>query len=457
MRVPSATQIASDVAAGLTTASAQVAAALDRAEQHSALNIFTRLDDAGAMAKAAALDEEVAGGRTAGPLAGVPFAVKDLIDQAGLPNTCGASFAPYTPQHDATSVARLEAAGAIPIGRVGLHEFAFGFSSENPWFGPVRNPLNPGLATGGSSGGSAAAVAAGIVPLALGTDTGGSVRVPAALCGIAGLKVTHGRGSIKGVYPLATGLDTVGPLAASVADLELAYQAIGVHDPADAVSQAEPLQPSETTVDPATLRFAIPHPWIDTGYEPRLITEFDQLLQHLKELGATVEHVEVPETAPPGQGLASAYFEAANVHRARFEADPGAYGPDLQIRLADAMAVTADEYASALEWRAEIRSAFDRTLDEFDAILTPTTAAVTKPIGWETLQLTTGDKHYRAPLSHFTALVNNAGLPAMALPVAGTGTPPLSMHLITKAWTESRLLAIGRGLESAGVASSGNG
>ena len=121
------------------------------------------------------------------------------------------------------------------------------------------------------------------------------------------------------------------------------------------------------------------------------------------------------------------------------------------------MAVTADEYAAAIEWRAEIRDAFDRALNDFDAILTPTTAALTKPIGQETLQLTTGEKHYRAPLSHFTSMVNNAGLPALALPVAGTGTPPLSMHLITRAWSESRLLAIGRGLESAGVSASGNG
>ena len=191
----------------------------------------------------------------------------------------------------------------------------------------------------------------------------------------------------------------------------------------------------------------MPHPWVDTGFEPRLVGEFEDLLDRLSEVGITVEHVDLPETALPGQGLASAYFEAAQIHRARFEADPGAYGPDLQVRLADAMAVTAAEYASALKWRATIRAGFDRVLTEFDAILTPTTAAVTKPIGQEMLQLTTGEAHYRAPLSHFTAMVNNAGLPALALPVAGTGTPPLSLHLITKAWTESRLLAIGRGLE----------
>ncbi|NND02363.1 MAG: amidase [Acidimicrobiia bacterium] len=454
MSEPSAAQIASDVAEGHTTASDQVAAALDRAGKHTSLNIFTRLDPAGASSKAAAVDDRIAAGEPPGPLAGVPFVVKDLIDQAGLPNTCGASFAPFTPASNATCVARLEAAGAIPIGRVGLHEFAFGFSSENPWFGPVRNPLNPNLSTGGSSGGSAAAVAAGIVPLALGTDTGGSVRVPAALCGIAGLKVTHGRGSIRGVYPLATGLDTVGPLARTVADLELAYQVLGAYDPEDAVSRDHRLEPPVATMSASGLRFAVPHPWVDTGFEPRLGDEWEATLRRLAAYGVTIEHVELPETGPPWHGLASAYYEAARVHRARFEADPNAYGPDLQIRLADAMAVTAQEYAAALEWRASIRAGFDRVVKDFDAIVTPTTAAATKPIGQETLPLTTGAVHYRAPLSHFTSIVNNAGLPALALPVTDTGTPPLSIHLIAGAWEESRLLAIGRGLEEAGLVAS---
>ncbi len=451
MSGPSATQIAADVVQGRSSAVQQVAAAFERAARHEVLNIFTMLDESGAMAKAAALDDRLAGGEAIGPLAGVPFVVKDLIDQAGLPNTCGASFAPFTPERDATCVLRLEEAGAIPIGRVGLHEFAFGFSSENPWFGPVRNPLNPELATGGSSGGSAAAVAAGIVSLALGTDTGGSVRVPAALCGIAGLKVTHGRGSIKGVYPLATGLDTVGPLAASLADLELGYQALAPHDPQDDVSQDRPVQPPLAAVEPARLRLAIPHPWVDTGYEPRILEEFADLERRLNGLGVAVDHIQMPETAPPGQGLASAYFEAAEVHRARFEADPLAYGADLRVRLADAMAITQDEYNSAINWRRAVRDGFVRVLGEYDAILTPTTAAVTKPIGQEMLQLTSGESHYRAPLSHFTAMVNNAGLPAIALPVTSTGTPPLSLQLVGAAWSESRLLAIGRGLASAGL------
>jgi aspartyl-tRNA(Asn)/glutamyl-tRNA(Gln) amidotransferase subunit A len=447
----SARAIADDVAAGTSSAAAQVDAALERTAATTHLNIFTRLDAAGARERAASIDELLARGENAGPLAGVPFVVKDLIDQAGRPNTCGGGFAPFTPTADAPCVARLEAAGAIPIGRVGLHEFAFGFSSENHWFGPVHNPLNPALSPGGSSGGSAAAVAVGIVPLALGTDTGGSVRVPAALCGIVGLKVTHGRGSLRGVYPLAPGLDTVGPLAATVADAELAYLTIGAHDPQDPLSVDRALQQPEPTRHPKDLRFVVPHPWIDTGFEPRIETAFENLLATLTDLGVTIEHATIPQTAPSGMGLASAYFEIAPIHRARYLADPESYGPDVRQRIHDALTVTEDEYAAALRWRSQLRAGLEECLGSYDAIITPTTAAVTKVIGEDTIELTTGPTFYRSPLSHFSAPVNNAGLPALALPVRDSGTPPLSLQLVGRAWSESQLLAIGRGLESAGV------
>ncbi len=443
--------IAAAVQDGTTTAVDQVAAALGRAAASDDLNILTRLDSEPALERAARIDGLIRAGEPVGPLAGVPFAVKDLIDQAGLPNTCGGSFAPFTPAADAPCVSRLQDAGAIPIGRTGLHEFAFGFSSENPWHGPVHNPLDPTLSPGGSSGGSAAAVAAGVVPIALGTDTGGSVRVPAALCGIVGLKVTHGRGSLRGVYPLASGLDTVGPLAGTVADAELMYRLIGVHDPLDPLSSDEPMGSSMPASSITGLRLAVPHPWVDTGYEPRVEQQFSALLDALRELGATVDQVTISETAPSGQGLASAYYEVAPIHRARYLADPASYGEDVQQRMQDALAVTADEYATALEWRAQVRQGIERHLEVYDAIITPTTAAVTKPIGQEMLDLTSGATHYRSPLSHFTSLVNNAGLPALAVPIKGSGRPPVSLQLIGSAWSETRLLAMGRGLESAGL------
>jgi aspartyl-tRNA(Asn)/glutamyl-tRNA(Gln) amidotransferase subunit A len=451
VETPSASSIAADVTAGGSSAVSRVGTALARAEETADLNVFTRLDPEGARERAATIDERLAQGESVGPLAGVPFVVKDLIDQAGLPNTCGAGFAPFTPAVDAPCVARLEAAGAIPIGRVGLHEFAFGFSSENHWFGPVHNPLDPRLSPGGSSGGSAAAVAAGIVPLALGTDTGGSVRVPAALCGLVGLKVTHGRGSLRGVYPLAPGLDTVGPLAANVTDAELAYLTMAAHDPQDPLSIDRAVEPGRPMRRLDQLRFAVPHPWMDTGFEPRIAAEFEKLLVTLGDLGVRVEHVTIPETATTGKGLASAYFEVAQIHRARFEADPDSYGPDVRQRIQEALAVTEEEYAAALKWREELRRGLEACLADHDAIVTPTAAAVTKVIGEDTIELTTGPTFYRGPLSHFSAPVNNAGLPALALPIAGSGAPPLSLQLIGTAWSEAHLLAVGKSLESAGV------
>jgi len=178
-----------------------------------------------------------------GALAGVPIALKDLIDHAGRPNTAGSSYPAITPDASAPAVARLEAADAVIIGRTGLHEYAFGFSSENHWFGPVRNPWDLDLSPGGSSGGSAAAVAAGLAAGALGTDTGGSVRVPAALCGVVGLKVTHGRVPLRGVFPLGPSIDTVGPIGRSVVDIARLYETIAGFDPGDPWSAPRPVVP----------------------------------------------------------------------------------------------------------------------------------------------------------------------------------------------------------------------
>jgi Asp-tRNA(Asn)/Glu-tRNA(Gln) amidotransferase A subunit family amidase len=214
----SAAHLASSIRSGEASAEETVTEALEAIDA-SALNAFTLVDREGALTTARHIDERVAAGEDPGPLAGVPFAVKDLFDQKGLVNTAGSSFYRVVPGKTATAVRRLERAGAVAVGRTGLHEFAFGFSSENHWFGPVHNPWNPETSPGGSSGGSAAAVASGLTPVALGTDTGGSVRVPAALCGLVGLKVTHGRIPISGVFPLAPSLDTVGPITTSVETL----------------------------------------------------------------------------------------------------------------------------------------------------------------------------------------------------------------------------------------------
>ena len=260
------------------------------------LNAFTSILDEAALAAAKTIDTRVAAGDDPGPLAGVPVAVKDLIDQAGIATTNGSSLPAPPATSTAPAVARLEAAGAVVIGRTGLHEFAFGFSSENHWFGPVRNPWDTTTSPGGSSGGSASAVGAGLVPAAIGTDTGGSVRVPAALCGVVGLKVSHGRIPLTGVTPLAPSFDTVGPLARSVGDAGLLYAAMAGHDVNDPWSLPQPVALPGPTPGLAGLRFGVPHPWVDRGVADDVAAGWMAFRAMLEDAGAYRHRPRPPRT-----------------------------------------------------------------------------------------------------------------------------------------------------------------
>ena len=441
------------VADGETTAVATLDGYLERSlATQETLNAFTLIDVEGARAAAARIDDRRAAGERLGPLAGVPIAVKDLIDQAGLPNTRGGGFPPVTPAESAPAVTRLEAADAVMIGRTGLHEFAFGFSSENHWSGPVHNPWDTDLSPGGSSGGSGAAVAAGLVPGALGTDTGGSVRVPAALCGVVGLKVTHGRIPLRGVYPLAASIDTVGPITRCVTDAGLLYRSMAGDDPDDPWSVPIPVETARRPAELSTLRLGVPLPWTAAPMVAEVRHAFDDLCRALAATGAEVVELQIPQLVPSGQLLASVYFEVASVHRNRWHASPEAYGPNVSQRLADVFTYTADDYLEALAWRRSCRAAADRALSSVDALITPTVAALRKPIGQETIEVAGREVSYMSPLSHFTALVNHIGLPALALPLNTPNAPPPSLQLIGPAWSEEALLSIGLALEEAALA-----
>ena len=253
------------VIAARVHAGASARGEIDQALERVAADRFNAFieRDADALNRADAIDAAAAAGSDPGPLAGVPIGLKDIIDHEGRTTTAGSSFYRNHAQRSAPVVSRVEAAGAVIVGRTGLHEFAYGFSSENDWFGPVRNPWDPTTSPGGSSGGSAVAVAAGIVPVAIGTDTGGSVRVPAALCGCMGLKVTHGRVPLTGVFPLASSLDTVGPIATTVADLAAVYAVIAGDDPDDPWSSPRPVTIPNGPATLSGLRVGVPHPWLD--------------------------------------------------------------------------------------------------------------------------------------------------------------------------------------------------
>jgi len=378
-------------------------------------------------------------------------ALKDLIDQEGFATTAGSSFLVEPATADAPVVRRLNAAGAVIIGRTGLHEFAYGFSSENDWWGPVRNPWDPSTSPGGSSGGSAAAVAAGVTPIGIGTDTGGSVRVPAALCGLVGLKVTHGRIPLTGVFPLAASLDTVGPLTRTVEDAATVFSVLAELDASDPRSLDHAIDPVQQ-VDLESLTVGIPHPWVDRPLADEQQAGFDHFLATFKEAGATITHFDDPDidatAVPPG-----AYAEVADVHRDWFREDPTRYGPAIHDRLAPVLALDADDIAAAGRWRTELRARFVSAFTRFDILVTPTTAARSKQIGTDHLDVGAGPEPYRPALSWFTPLVNQADLPALALPIEVpriAGLPP-SIQLIGPHWSESRLLGLGLSLEAAGL------
>ncbi len=448
----SAAALAATVRTGERTAVEVTRSHLDRIESdQTRLNAYTLIVAEAALAAAAEVDAVVAAGDDPGPLAGVPVAVKDLIDQEGLPTTAGSGFPQAPAAADAPAIARLREAGAVLVGRTGLHEFAFGFSSENHWYGPVRNPWDLDTSPGGSSGGSAATVAARHVPVALGTDTGGSIRVPAALCGVFGLKVTHGRVPLTGVFPLAASLDTVGPIARSCEDLSLAYSVIAGHDPADPWSSPRPVAVRETPASVARCRFVVPHPWVDRALDTATAAGWEWWLEALREAGAIVADRDIPELEFPGMVSEAMYPEVAAVHRRRFAASPDRYGPEVRTRVEMAVAADMDAYFDGLAWRNRMREAALNALGDADILTTPAVAGLRKQIGVDTMDIGGSAVSYRAALSCFSAPVNHLGFPALAAPLALPGTPPASVQLIAGPWAEDALLALGRGLEDAGL------
>lgn len=397
-----------------------------------ALNAFIYVDD-GALARAEHIDEESRSGRDPGRLSGTPIALKDLIDHEGRTTTCGSAFYRKEALQSARCVTALEASGAVIIGRTGLHEFAFGFSSENPHWGPVRNPWDTDTSTGGSSGGSAAAVAAGIVPIGIGTDTGGSVRVPAALCGIYGLKVTHGRIPLEGVFPLVGSIDTVGPLGDSIDSLDLAYRAMS----------------GDQTPEPASepLRLGIPQPWVSQApLEPEIGDAFEAAVAALADLGHEVRPIDMPEVVPSVQLWHAMAEEVRGVH-SEFRRRGETYGADVGERIDDAELVTPEESAAAREWQKMIRVRFADALATVDYLITPTVPVGQKRIGEDQI----AGRHYRSVLSYFSALVNHSLHPAVALPLLGTGSPPASLQVIGARESEAALLGFGRALAGQGL------
>lgn len=397
------------------------------------INAFISLDDERALKRAAEIDRRLDAGQNVGPLAGVPVALKDLIEHEGRVTTNGSSFFAEVARDTAPCVRRLEDAGAVVIGRTNLHEWAFGFNSENEHWGPVRNPWDLTTSAGGSSGGSAAAVAAGISPIAIGTDTGGSVRVPAALCGTYGLKVTYGRIPLQGVFPLVPSIDTVGPLADSMENIEVAYRAMSEDDTLGS--------------EPTNLRIGIPEPWCrDAPMEEGIRAAFESVISSFKDLGHEVHPIEMPDAVPSRRLIDAIGQEVTAAHR-QYRARGESYGSAVEARIEVAESVTPEATEAARHWQEMIRSRFSDAFATVDLLVTPTCAARRKFIGVENI----GAKSHRTVLSYFSALVNHALHPALALPILDSGAPPASLQVIGPLRSEVALIEFGKTLEDAGI------
>jgi AtzE family amidohydrolase len=453
---------AAAIRAGRMTAAEVAEAALaDIATRDGRTNAFTEVTAARARAEAASVDAAIAAGRDPGPLAGVPYAVKNLFDLAGLRTLAGSTIERDAPPaaRDAFLVRRLQAAGAVCLGALNMDEYAYGFTTENSHYGPSRNPHDPARMAGGSSGGSAAAVAAGLVPLSLGSDTNGSIRVPASLCGIFGLKPTYGRLSRSGSYLFAGSFDHLGPFARDTADLALAYDALQGADAEDSAQQWRAREPVSPALDAglAGLRIAVAG-----GHFARNghAEAFAAVAAVARALDVT-RSVEIPEA---GRGRAAAFLitmaEGGNLHMPDLRTRPDDFDPATRDRFLAGTLLPAHWVTQAQRVRAAYRAAALRLFDEVDVILTPATPYVAPSIGQDMIEVDGETIPLRPNLGIYTQPISCIGLPVIAAPIAdpaAIGTPqgmPIGVQLIAAPWREDMLFRVAAALERAGVVAS---
>lgn len=452
------------IVSGTTSAESVCEAALARiAAVDDGLHAFHLVDAERALERARMLDRQ---DHAPGPLHGVPVALKDNITVAGMTTTSGSKILEhYTPPYDATVVQRLEAAGAVIVGKTICDEFSMGSSTENSAFGPSRNPWNPERAPGGSSGGSAVAVAAGMTPLALGSDTGGSIRQPAAFCGVVGLKPTYGRVSRYGLIAYASSLDQIGPFGRTVSDVALCLNAISGPDPNDGTAAAvvAPDYTAALTGDIDGLRIGVPRTWLREGVDVEVSAAFDASLEALTKLGATVHDIELPHSrvAIPTYYLVATAEASSNL--ARYDGvryglrasdarsldemydrtrDAG-FGAEVKRRIVLGTYVLSAGYYDAYYVKAQqvrtlIRRDFDDAFAAVDVIAMPTTPTAAFPLGslnHDPLQM------YLADI--FTVSAPLAGLPALSVPCGLTNDRlPVGLQLIGRAWDEATILRV---------------
>ena len=451
-----ASEIASAVRSGKTTARAQVQEALQRIEElNPALNAFTDVLTTRALQRADNIDLCIAADSDPGPLAGVPFAVKNLFDIEGFPTLAGSKINnAHTPAtKDATLIARLEATGAILIGGLNMGEYAYDFTGENRHYGPSRNPHAPNHMSGGSSGGSGTAVASGMVPLSLGSDTNGSIRVPSSLCGLFGLKPTYGRLSRNGTFPFVASLDHLGPMARSTLDLALAYDAMRGHDVEDPAASAKEAPATLPLLNKGLdgLRIKRAGGYFSSGGHAEAFAAVDHVAKRLNAL-ATIEISGAKEARSAAYIITMA--EGAALHLDRLRIHHADFDPDVRDRLIAGAMIPGAWVANAQKYRRVFHTEMMKVFDSCDVILAPATPCFAPKIGQTTFVIDGQELPLRPNMGLFTQPISFIGLPVVSVPVWLPGEKlPIGVQIISAPWREDIALRVSAWLENAGAVS----
>ena len=441
----SITELAPRVAARDITSEALTRACLaEIAGKSEPLHAFITVTEDEALERARALDRELAAGRCRGPLHGIPMSLKDLIDVGGVPTTAASQVRQgHVASKDALVTARLRDAGAVLVGKTNLHEFAFGTTSEDSAYGAVRNPHDPARSPGGSSGGSAVSIVTGMSVASIGTDTGGSIRIPAAACGTVGLKPTWGEVPCDGVVPLSESLDHVGPLARSVADAWLLYRVLRGDSSAA-------LWPLPARLDVKGLRLGIPRPYFLDIVDDQVRQRFAEALAWLRQAGAETVEVVIPHAAEIGAiYLHTSLPEASAYHASMIEHHPELYTPNVRLRIEMGRYVLAEDYVRAQRGRDVLRAEVDTALAGCDALALPTLPIPAPLIGATSVDIAGKKEPVRSLMLRLTQLFNLTGHPAISLPMAQTSAGlPCGLQLVGRRHATEALLAVASACEA---------
>jgi len=457
LTLSSVSELAQAIRAGKVGPVEATRAYLDRiARLDPTLHAYITVDADGALAAAAVLEREAAAGAWRGPLHGVPLAHKDLFLIPGLPTSCGTRTPDYfVGAPPCTAVARLQAAGALTLGKLNMTELALGPFGDNAHHGDVQNPWRIGHVSGGSSSGSGAAVVAGLAAGALGTDTGGSIRLPAAACGVVGLKPTYGRVSRAGVMPLSWSYDHVGPLARTVRDAALMLATIAGVDPLDATSSRQPVPDYVAALDGsvAGLRIGVAGGFYADGLDATVTAALAEAVTVLGGLGARVEPLAVPDPGPIVSGSSNVMVraESAAIHSRLLKERPGELQPAVRDRMAPGLTVTAYDYLQGQRLRAQLTREFiDAVFSRVDVLATPTIPEPAPALAQVKAGATADVIARMGRFSRLTRPFNALGLPALSLPCgAAPDGRPLALQLVGRPFDEATLLRLGHAYERA--------